>query len=130
MLRRYAPMKPSRGTVIQPDLRRQVLARDGYKCVLRQLGIEHPCMGDSGLELDHVRASGALGKKSPTTADNLVALCPEAHRTKTNNGRAIRPLLLDWIARRSGDCGHVEPSFGCPGPCNRADPLTLREVAG
>jgi 5-methylcytosine-specific restriction endonuclease McrA len=99
-LRRYSPLKASRGTVIPPDLRRAVLERDRL-CVLRQLGINHPCSGSLFLELDHVRGSGALGKKSPTTLDNLVALCPQAHRMKTLEGRVYRPLLIAYLAERA-----------------------------
>lgn len=41
MLRRYAPMRQSRGTVIPDALRKQVLERDGYECVAAQLGMPH-----------------------------------------------------------------------------------------
>lgn len=69
-LRRYAPMKPSRGTVIPESLRRQVYERDQGRCIPQLVGILHTCRSDR--EIDHVRASGALGKKSPTTLDNLI----------------------------------------------------------
>jgi len=72
-----------------------VRQRDGG-CVLGRLGIAHLCLGR--LELDHVRASGALGRKSRSTADNLVVLCAWAHREKTLHGRHWRPILLAWIA--------------------------------
>ncbi len=60
-----------------------------------RLGIDHDCFGR--LELDHVRASGGLGLRSPSTPDNLVLLCPWAHRLKTLDGRRWRPILLAWI---------------------------------
>jgi 5-methylcytosine-specific restriction endonuclease McrA len=92
-------MKQSRGTVIPPSIRRIVLARDGWKCVVRLVGVTHECL--PGLELDHVRSSGALGRKSRTTVDNLVTTCPEGHRIKTENGRAVRPLLVAWIEQHA-----------------------------
>jgi hypothetical protein len=48
-------------------VRDHVRRRDGG-CVFTRLGIAHTCLGQ--LELDHVRASGALGRKSAGTADN------------------------------------------------------------
>ena len=88
-------MKPSRGTVIPADVRLAVLHRD-QGCV--GFGrFPGPCAG--GLEIDHVRASGGLGMKSPSTFQNLVALCGSCHRWKTSNGRTARPILLDYLAR-------------------------------
>ncbi|HEY1168507.1 MAG TPA: HNH endonuclease signature motif containing protein [Candidatus Limnocylindrales bacterium] len=77
-------------------MRAQVRARDGG-CVFARLGVPHDCFGR--LELDHVRASGGLGLRSASTPDNLVLLCPWAHRLKTLGGRRWRPVLLDWIER-------------------------------
>ena len=51
-----------------------------------------------GLTLDHVRASGGLSMKSVTCDCNLVSLCVAHHEYKTLNGRAVRPLLLDYLA--------------------------------
>jgi 5-methylcytosine-specific restriction endonuclease McrA len=93
MLRRYAPMKASRGTVIPPALRIEVIARDGG-CVGFQR-FPGDCMG--ALEIDHVRASGGVGMKSRTEADNLVALCGSHHRWKTEHGRTARPLLIEYL---------------------------------
>ena len=95
MIRRYAPIKPSRGTVIPPAIRLEVLQRD-RRCVGYHLG--WPGLHTSALELDHVRASGGLGMKSPTTPDNLVALCGDCHRWKTANGRTARPQLIAYLA--------------------------------
>lgn len=94
MLRRYAPMKQSRGTVIPPFLRVIVLVRDDG-CVGRRLGWPGP--HTSPLELDHVRASGGMGMKSRTSEDNLVSLCGDCHRWKTEHGREARPQLLEYL---------------------------------
>ncbi len=46
-----------------------------------------------------MRASGGLGLRSRSSPDNLVLLCPWAHRLKTLEGRRWRPVLLAWIER-------------------------------
>lgn len=104
MIRRYTPlrartrMRRSRGTVIPPAVRRHVRVRDAG-CIGPRIGMPGECFG--AIELDHVRASGALGKKSRSTPDNLVSLCSlKHHRLKTERGREWRPRLLDYIARR------------------------------
>lgn len=96
-LRRYAPMKQSRGTVIPANLRAEVLAADGG-CVGPRVGMPEPCFG--GIELDHVRASGAIGMKSETVRGNLISLCSTHHRLKTEQGRIWRPILSQYIAER------------------------------
>lgn len=94
-LRRYAPLKASRGTVIPTGVRIEVLTRD-QGCV--GFGrFPGPCSGP--LELDHVRASHGMGLKSETTVENMVALCGACHRYKTVHGREARPVLLDYLAR-------------------------------
>ena len=97
MLRRYPSLR-QRGTPrsgpVSPAVRAHVRARD-RGCVFSRLGISHLCLG--ALELDHVRASGGLGLRSRSTPDNLVLLCPAAHRAKTLAGRRWRPILLAWI---------------------------------
>jgi 5-methylcytosine-specific restriction endonuclease McrA len=100
MLRRY-PFRRPRGDArthgpVPPAVRAQVKERDRV-CVFSRLGIPHDCFGP--LELDHVRASGGLGLRSRSTPDNLVLLCPAAHRLKTLEGRRWRPVLLAWIER-------------------------------
>lgn len=100
MIRRYPrPVRAGQRVPdpVPPGVRAHVRARD-RTCVFTQLAIPHDCFGQ--LELDHVRASGALGKRSASTADNLVLLCPWAHRMKTLDGRRWRPVLLAWIERR------------------------------
>lgn len=93
-LRRYAPLKSSRGTVIPSDVRAIVHARDNG-CVGPRAGLPGDCIGS--VEQDHVRASGALGKKSRSTSDNLVDLCAGHHRFKTLHGKTVRPLLLHYL---------------------------------
>jgi hypothetical protein len=104
VLRRYPTSRQARGTPrsdpVSPAVRAHVRARD-RGCVFTRLGIPHACIGR--LELDHVRASGGLGLRSRSTADNLVLLCPVAHREKTVDGRRWRPVLLAWIERTERD---------------------------
>ena len=97
--RRGRPARPP-ADPIPADVRAYVRERDGG-CVFSRLGIEHDCYGQ--LELDHVRSSGGLGLRSPSTPDNLVVLCPTAHFAKTLNGRRWRPVLIEWIERVEGE---------------------------
>lgn len=99
-MRRYTTLKPSHGTVIPPRIRDEVTARD-RGCVGPQVGMPGDCFGSH--ELDHIRASGGIGMKSPSTAANLVRLCSEHHRIKTENGREWRPKLIAWIEQREDD---------------------------
>ncbi len=126
-LRRYAPMKPSRGTEWPPEVRAEITRLDGGRCVCDRAGFPFEvvarCGGD--MQLDHVRASGAIGMKSRSTVDNGATLSAWCHRWKTEHGKEARPLLLDWIARRSGECQHVDPVFGCSSCARRTDPLTV-----
>lgn len=96
-LRRYAPLKAGRGTVIPPELRLEVLARDNG-CVGPRVGMPGDCRG--ALELDHVRASHGMGMKSPTEASNLAVLCGFHHQLRTLEGRKWRPVLLAYLANR------------------------------
>lgn len=116
MLRRYAPMKQSRGTVIPSDVRRAVVARDKV-CVGLIAGFPGPHGGT--LEVDHVRASHAIGMKSSSTEDNLVLLCGLHHRWKTEHGREARPLLLAYLDF-DPHAAHVDPVAGCVS-CYRAN---------
>lgn len=83
---------------VLPHVRNYVLARD-RGCVGVVVDMEGPC--DGRLELDHVDNAG-LGKRGPSTADNLVALCSAHHRTKTEAANAWRPLLRAYLARVEG----------------------------
>jgi 5-methylcytosine-specific restriction endonuclease McrA len=57
---------------------------------------------DGPLDVDHVRASGGLGMKSPTHRTNMVVLCRHHHRAKTEYGKTWRPLLLAYLERVEG----------------------------
>jgi 5-methylcytosine-specific restriction endonuclease McrA len=94
VIRRYSPIKKSAGTVIPPKVRDAVKERDRY-CVGPRVGMAEGCYG--GLELDHVRASGGIGMKSPSTPENLVTLCATHHREKTEHGRIWRPRLMAYL---------------------------------
>lgn len=93
MIRRYSPMKPSRGTVIPALVRLEVHQRDNG-CVGYRLG--WPGEHATRLELDHVRVGG-IGMKSESLPSNLVALCLECHRWKTEHGREARPQLIAYL---------------------------------
>lgn len=97
-LRRYAPIKPSRGTQWPGEVRAAIYLRDGW-CVGPRAGFAGECAGS--LEVDHIRASGAIGMKSRSALDNGAILCSEHHRWKTEHGREARPMLLDYVASRS-----------------------------
>jgi hypothetical protein len=112
-MRRYSPIKPSRGTTWPPEVRAEVMALDGGRCVAIRAGFGGLTPCDRYLEIDHVRASGGMGMKSRSTADNGVVLCGAHHRIKTAEGKRIRPFLLAYIERRSADCGHVDPNPFC-----------------
>lgn len=98
-MRRYAPMKPSSGTVIPHDMRLRVLQRDQGCVGFGRFPVE--CSGP--LELDHVRASHGVGMKSETTDANLISLCGNCHRWKTEHGRTARPVLLAYLFRHYPD---------------------------
>lgn len=130
MLRRYAPLKPSKGTTWPPEIRDEAMRLHRGRCIGPAAGMPGECAG--GIELDHIRASGAIGKKSPSVVANAAPLCGSHHRLKTREGRTWRPALIEVVDARLAlgtDCGHVDPVFGCPECAKRADPLTLGEVA-
>jgi len=93
-------MKPSRGTVIPADVRRDVQDRD-QGCVCERAGFPAQIVAACGGELqpDHVRASHGMGMKSASSRDNLVMLSANSHRWKTANGRLARPLLIRYLER-------------------------------
>jgi hypothetical protein len=98
----FAPPPPRRVKVrthrdpVTPELYAYLEKRDG-RCVMLKIRADHVCDGPT--EVDHVRASGGLGLRSRSTADNCVRLCRWAHLQKTDFGRTIRPLLLDYLAK-------------------------------
>lgn len=95
-LKSKARLKPSKGTVIPPHVRAYVYARDNMRCVGPIVGMPGACGG--WLELDHVRASGGIGMKSPSTADNLLILCGLIHHPlKTREAKQWRPSLIAYL---------------------------------
>jgi 5-methylcytosine-specific restriction endonuclease McrA len=96
-LRRYVPLRSK--PRMDPDLRwvRAYVAARDRECVGRVVGFPTLCYGRP--EMDHVRASGALSKKSRTAPDNCVMLCGNCHRYKTAHGREARPLLIAYLER-------------------------------
>jgi hypothetical protein len=94
-----AKKKPTvkRDTAAEAAEKAYVRRRD-QRCAAR--GFANPlsmCQGP--LEVDHVRASGALSKKSVTHRSNMVLLCRWHHKLKTEYGRVWRPLLLAYLER-------------------------------
>lgn len=84
---------------VTPEVYAAVRRRDGG-CVGPRIGMPGRC--GYHVEIDHVRSSGGLAMRSPSTVDNLVSLCSDHHRVKTEDGRIWRPRLLEWIESREG----------------------------
>lgn len=99
----FAPPPPLKRKVVKRDTaaelreKRAVWMRD-HECVYALVHDDRSyCQGP--LEVDHVRASGALSKKSVTHRSNMVLLCHWHHKLKTEYGRVWRPLLLAYLER-------------------------------
>lgn len=113
-LRTRTPLKPSAGTQIPSSVRIAVKVRDRY-CVCDRAGfpehIQAFCRSNyTEPQIDHVRSSGALGKKSASELGNLVLLSAWCHLWKTDHGREARPLLLDYLERVDDPhAAHVDP---------------------
>ena len=104
-----APPAPKRKTV-----KRDTAAEAAEKAYVRKR--DRGCVGwrfgreglapmrtcEGPLQVDHVRASGALSKKSVTHRSNMVLLCAWHHKLKTEYGRVWRPLLLAYLDRVEG----------------------------
>lgn len=108
-LRRYTPMKPSRGTVWPPDVKAHVRIHQS-DCIGPLAGMPGECGGQS--EDDHIRASGGIGMKSLSIATNDARLCSWHHRLKTNHGKTWRPRLIDInraLSRNCADCEKEDP---------------------
>lgn len=100
-MRRYGGLRQSFGTSIPPRLRIRVYERDRGCVGFGRLPGD--CAG--ALELDHVRASHAMGMKSETVESNLVSLCGAHHLYKTEHGREARPILLAYLEETSDGDG-------------------------
>jgi len=104
-LRRYSPLKPSRGTRWDPSVREHV-ATHQPGCIGSLAGMPGDCAGTS--ELDHVRGSGGVGMKSKSIATNCALTCSWHHSLKTREGKTWRPRLLAVIARLHGECADCQ----------------------
>jgi 5-methylcytosine-specific restriction endonuclease McrA len=91
--------KVKRDTDAERAEKNYVRARDNGCVAPRATRGIHPMMCDGPLDVDHVRASGGLGLKSPTHRTNMVVLCRHHHRAKTEYGKVWRPLLLAYLER-------------------------------
>jgi 5-methylcytosine-specific restriction endonuclease McrA len=102
---RMKPKKVKRDTDAERAEKNYVRARDNG-CVARRsaaTGNQFPTLDCEGpLDVDHVRASGGLGLKSPTHRTNMVVLCRHHHRAKTEYGKVWRPLLIQYLERVEG----------------------------
>jgi hypothetical protein len=80
-----------------------VYSRD-VRCVGPKVGMPGICGSQFGpqsnppMELDHVNGSG-LGKRGPSIPENLVLLCGLHHRMKTEQARAWRPVLNEYLKK-------------------------------
>ena len=97
--------KVKRDTDEEAAEKNYVRARDRGCVARRLLGVDssgRPAACDGPLDVDHVRASGGLGLKSPTHRANMVTLCRHHHRAKTEYGKVWRPILIDYLERVEG----------------------------
>jgi len=109
----FAPPPPRKAPKVKRDTPDEaaekafVRARDNG-CVASRAAqaVHHPSLTTNTgwvcrglLDVDHVRASGGLGMKSPTHRSNMVVLCRWHHRLKTDWGKTWRPLLIAYLER-------------------------------
>lgn len=80
---------------VDPATWAAVRARDGDMCVGPRAGFEGPCGGP--LEMDHVLNGGGLSIRGPSVVGNLVVLCRDHHRFKTEHAAVCRRLLLAFL---------------------------------
>jgi 5-methylcytosine-specific restriction endonuclease McrA len=95
-----------RDTLAEAAEKRYVRGRDNG-CVAPRAVVYHRghvilSLCDGPLDVDHVRASGGLGMKSPTHRTNMVTLCRHHHKAKTEWGKTWRPLLIEYLDRVEG----------------------------
>ena len=95
------PPKVKRDTPDEAAEKQYVRDRD-RDCVARLILAPVPTQCAGRLDVDHVRASGGLGMKSPTHRTNMVALCRHHHQLKTDWGKTWRPLLIAYLERVEG----------------------------
>lgn len=109
-LRRRTPLRATRRA--QPEdfsaeTRRRARERD-RGCLGPRVGMPEPCLGE--IQLDHIRASGALSVKSRNSLDNAASLCVSHHDRKGREGRTWRPRLIDLVNELMGSHeSHVDP---------------------
>jgi hypothetical protein len=90
---------------VTPELRYAVMKRD-HTCVGAKIGMGGACGSQFGSgegiiwELDHVDNAG-LGKRGPSTMENLVLLCGYHHRVKTESTKKWRPILREYLDEKS-----------------------------
>ena len=97
---RLKPRKLKQETDEQRAERNYVRARDNGCVAARAMGLPPRLVECRGpLDVDHVRASGGLGLKSPTHRSNMVVLCRWHHTLKTEYGKTWRPLLVAYLER-------------------------------
>lgn len=85
-----------------PELVEALDLRDGG-CVAPRLGLSTaPCGSQFGPgsyfarpEVEHID-TGGLGKRGPSTMENLVLLCGYHHRLKTESARSWRHVLREY----------------------------------
>jgi hypothetical protein len=91
---------------VTPELRYAVIRRD-HACVGAKIGMGGACGSQFGSgtdivwELDHIDNAG-MGRRGPSTMENLVLMCGYHHRVKTEATRTWRPKLREYIHEKSG----------------------------
>lgn len=100
---------------VTPELREEVFAMDGQRCVARRIDptvsicrnrwgapiISSGKQPKSALTLDHVKDQPMMGKRAPSDARHLVTLCWE-HHINTGWATSHRPELREYLANRHG----------------------------
>ena len=100
-----------RADPVTAEVRKEVLSRDGYRCVALTLDPAHRCqdrwgreigrppgqMNTADLTLDHVKDQPMMGKRAPSDPAHLVVLCWGAHLL-TDWATSHRPELRAYLA--------------------------------
>lgn len=104
-----------RPDAVTPELRDEVFAMDGWRCVAPRLdpdaGVCRNRWGDSviatgrmpvtALTLDHVKDAPMMGKRAPSDVRHLVTLCA-GHHLLSGWATGHRPQLRAYLANRAG----------------------------